>query len=100
MPKPKRQQWTQARVSEGKAIASTRILALVQMTTEQLEHEYADRFSAQNYTGARLTLLRYLVLEALDRAFPDTLTPASGHPVPPNPDGPDFFNLEGPSPRA
>jgi hypothetical protein len=71
----KHPKWTQARVSEGKSVASTRILALVQMTTKQLADEYHYCFVGRpSETAQRETLLRYLVLEALDRAFPDSLT--------------------------
>lgn len=73
--------WTQARVREGKALATTRVLELLTMTHQELS-QAALRTSCCTLPAPRETLQRRLVIEALDRAFPDTLSRLDQHPPP------------------
>lgn len=76
---PPRPKWTHTAISHAKSALTGRLLSLVLMTIYDLQCEYA-RYYKTTAPSDRSTLLRYLVIEALDRALPD-----SGPPITPPP---------------
>lgn len=69
--------WTQDLVRRGKVLATLRILEILSMTTQELSNA-ALATSCCTLPAPRETLQRRLVIEALDRAFPDTLAKETG----------------------